>query len=172
MKLASTWIHSCHEQLVLCKDSSSLSVLQTRILYVLPGLVKLVDSATLPSGKILYIALSYCWGKETEVNFERDSMSDFRRRIDQSKLYRIHQDAIEACRRLHIRYIWYVNPGIRILQLFDSFHVNETWKKRDANVVLIGQDQCTLYYTRWSLARLGDWSQDYIWNLRQRLLHP
>jgi hypothetical protein len=114
MELARTWIHNCHEQHVSCKGSRSEIVLPTRLLYVQPGLVRLVDSAALPSGNIRYIALSYCWGKETGIKPERDNMPDFRKGMDESKLNQTHRDAIEVCRRLHIEYIWCVSPGVSI----------------------------------------------------------
>jgi hypothetical protein len=54
----------------------------------------------------LYAALSHCWGKERIITTTRATLKQRMEQISTESLSRTFQDAVQACQKLNIRYIW------------------------------------------------------------------
>lgn len=67
------------------------------------GSIKLVDTARVkPEGN--YITLSHCWGGGTPVKLKSENLSDFFLEI--RSLPKTFEHAVEATRKLGVRYLW------------------------------------------------------------------
>lgn len=104
---ARRWIEECHSDHETCHYDAN-ALLPTRVIDV--GSEKTEATSTLhlaeEGERGAYVALSYCWGNSQHVLAKEDNIERLIKGIDNSRLPRTIQDAIEATRRLGIRFLW------------------------------------------------------------------
>ena len=74
-----------------------------------------------------YVALSYCWGKDTPLSTTNSTLEDRKRSIAFESLPKTYQDAVIITRKLGVRYLWI--DSLCILQ--DS---QEDWSRESAKM--------------------------------------
>ncbi|KAI8652412.1 HET domain-containing protein [Fusarium keratoplasticum] len=100
------WIQQCVHNHDECRRGSEDRPFPTRILDV--GSKDINPRLCVPSsderGK--YAALSHCWGDVMPLKTTKGTIDEFCRGIDLSKFPQTFKDAIVACQKLQIRYLW------------------------------------------------------------------
>ncbi|KIW49260.1 hypothetical protein PV05_10954 [Exophiala xenobiotica] len=102
-----------------------------------------------------YIALSYCWGDgvKPEVKLMKSTYDALLRRIDEERMFRTHQEALQVARELGFQYLWI--DAICIIQ--DSL---EDWQIESAKMTQVyGNAELTLV-----AGRNGDSTKGFINN--------
>ncbi|KAL2674097.1 hypothetical protein Neosp_012543 [[Neocosmospora] mangrovei] len=100
------WIQQCVDTHDECRYGSENQPFPTRILDI--GSEGTCPRLCVPNsderGK--YAALSHCWGDVMPLKTTKSTFDEFCRGIDLSKFPQTFKDAIVACQKLQIRYLW------------------------------------------------------------------
>ncbi|KAH7139012.1 heterokaryon incompatibility protein-domain-containing protein [Dendryphion nanum] len=131
--MASTWLTACKEQHPLCGIPSPMEM-PTRV----------IDVSTDPPRLFLtngmsghYAALSYCWGKVTQMLLKLETLDNFQAKIPFQDMTKTTQDAVIITRSVGIRYLW-VDALCIVQNSADDWH-SEAAKMKDVykNALLI-----------------------------------
>lgn len=98
------WLARCSRSHERCSGSRKHRP-PSRLISIGRDVTKLVVTASLPAPP-RYATLSYCWGSESFTTLTRDNFDLFLDHIPVTELPQTLIDAIDACRRLGIDYIW------------------------------------------------------------------
>ena len=103
--LASKWLHKCLNEHVQCSPTHAAKPLPTRVIDV--GDEKQHPKLFTTDGKGgKYIALSYCWGGDSEFIFNDGRKQALESGIPIDEFPQTLRDAVLITRRLGIQYIW------------------------------------------------------------------
>lgn len=111
IKLIHRWLTDCELNHTGCKKGQRGKFLPTRLICVRPGGIRLVESYNLTDEEkrsIRYIALSHCWGPETDVPYKTTS-SNLQERISGIATETLPcniRDAITVTQALSTDYLW------------------------------------------------------------------
>lgn len=98
------WIRSCDDQ-HQCYPQDEPPPLPTRVLEVdKDGGMRLI--ATDPSSRGWYIALSYCWGGDSNATTTSKNLHDRLAGIEESSLPNLIRDVVHFTRLIGVRYLW------------------------------------------------------------------
>ncbi|KAF2096280.1 HET-domain-containing protein [Rhizodiscina lignyota] len=90
-----------HEE---CRKQSD--TVPTRLLYIGSNLLPMKIILPNRSDKMLYAALSHCWGGLKSLRLTVDNEESLRTHIEWESLPRTYQDAVIVCRELGLEYLW------------------------------------------------------------------
>ncbi|KAL8366090.1 hypothetical protein RB595_004731 [Gaeumannomyces hyphopodioides] len=111
LRLALGWIDTCTREHENCRPSSSShDFVPSRLLDVSdPSLLKLVEPSTIHLRPESYIALSYCWGKQTQEAAyvtTPENLAQRKHGFSERELPPTVRDAAVTTRGLNVRYLW------------------------------------------------------------------
>ena len=106
-EIASRWLKNCLEKHSLCRPTTEFPNPPKRLIHVgndtqHPFLVE-----TFPDRqRVRWLSLSYCWGGETSMSLNHNTMDKLKNGVPLVDLDEAIQDAISVTRSLGIEYIW------------------------------------------------------------------
>ncbi|KUJ24391.1 HET-domain-containing protein, partial [Mollisia scopiformis] len=104
------WLETCIQSHKSCSSQPSVASWKpTRLLDLGPMgaklLPRLIEHEEIPAG-VVYATLSHCWGSAKVFKLQKGSISTAKNQVSFRHLSKTFQDAVEACRRMKIRYLW------------------------------------------------------------------
>ena len=94
-----TWLDDCTRH--QCCPEQTDRVLPTRLIDV-----RTLQLVATNGGSGKYVALSYCWGRVSQVLLQKATLQSFANQIDSDGLPQTIKDAILVTRSLSIHYLW------------------------------------------------------------------
>ncbi|RTE78941.1 hypothetical protein BHE90_006537 [Fusarium euwallaceae] len=104
--LARGWLGECCQGHQKCSASQSPNFYPTRLVEILDSATVRVIKCESTKSVQRYAAFSHCWGKAETLKLLKDNKPRLEAGIGISELPQSYKEAIDACLRLDIRYIW------------------------------------------------------------------
>ncbi|GAW19314.1 hypothetical protein ANO14919_088000 [Xylariales sp. No.14919] len=104
LDLAKTWLNQCVESHTRCQLQKP-DTYPERLLSIRSGPLRLVLSSELPL-RPKYATLSHCWGTTQQLKLEKNSFTEYRSQIPESKLSNTFTQAMVIAKHLEVNYLW------------------------------------------------------------------
>ncbi|KAM0426063.1 hypothetical protein ACHAPT_008694 [Fusarium lateritium] len=106
--LARSWLQECCQSHEDCSAPQSPSFYPTRLVEILDKAnIRIIECSSSTNKPLQrYAAFSHCWGQAETLKLLKDNIARLERRIDISELPQSYKEALDACLRLDIKYIW------------------------------------------------------------------
>ena len=104
------WMDDCDKNHASCSRRNNANrMTPTRLVAIFLDHERIVQSSSLkedPDKPLRYATLSHCWGKIPMFTLQHANIAEMQTRIPRGKLTKTFLDAIDATRRLGLKYIW------------------------------------------------------------------